>query len=148
MARNLVSAILATTALYALSGCGTCFNILGAEKAGVRHEQDFGNIYGGIRFELQAAPAAFTSLDPKYTVFENLVAACALAGDMPLCLIADTLTLPYTIRYTLQCQAEQAKSKDNGPHQDPPELCETAGERNQSAEPAKPVPLPAATNPN
>jgi uncharacterized protein YceK len=70
------------------AGCGTCANTLwwSPEEGGMR-------VYGGVRAHverLQESP-------PNESVWDD-IGYCAFAAiDMPLSLIGDTLTLPFTI---------------------------------------------------
>jgi uncharacterized protein YceK len=98
----IVAAFLAAT--VPLTGCGTFANMLGAKQDGpTAHEQESGKIYGGVRMDCEA----FFSYPPE-TVEQAAIKslqACLLTVDLPLCVVADTLTLPATISYTLECQA-------------------------------------------
>jgi uncharacterized protein YceK len=98
MSRSSLFVLCLAATVPLLSGCGAFFNCLWADKAGPRAEQGSGKIYGGVRFECEAF------LQPPSTK-EELLGACVLAVDLPLCAVADTLTLPFTISYTLKCQA-------------------------------------------
>jgi uncharacterized protein YceK len=83
--------------------------------AGPRQEQEWGKIYGGVRFECEAAQSLFAKNNDRKVAL--LYEACALAVDMPLCAVGDTLTLPLTVSYTLECQAltkEQEKVQESG----------------------------------
>jgi uncharacterized protein YceK len=120
MPRAMHPQFLTVATLCMLSGCGTCFNYLGADKAGPRPEQQFGRPYGGLQFELQAARSLFvgdcSSRTQSIVPFniETISAASLLAVDMPLTLVGDTLTLPFTLYYTLKChRLAQAQSQSN-----------------------------------
>ena len=121
-----------TATVPLLSGCGTFFNCLGADKAGPRTEQNFGKIYGGVRFECEAAESVAIRDKTIETVPETLLEACLLAVDMPLSAIGDTLTLPFTISYTLQCQALSREQQADWP--DPIPVSESREIRRQDEE--------------
>jgi hypothetical protein len=110
MARAVLSVVLAMALVPTQIGCGTFTNCLGADKVGPRAEQGFGFIYGGVYYECLAAKSLFGEKPEPRVIpdipswVETLLAAAMLAVDMPLSAIGDTLTLPYTIRYTLQCR--------------------------------------------
>jgi uncharacterized protein YceK len=110
MVRGVLRAILAMASLPALSGCGSFFNCLAADKAGPRQEQEVGKIYGGVLFECQAVESLFAG-PWSPTWIEPVCVACLLAVDFPLTLVGDTLTLPYTIRYTLECRGLASDQK-------------------------------------
>ena len=87
--------VLPWVAVLAIAGCGTIGNL-----------QDRDKIYGGARLDGKEAIRASKELihpadPPDYTTTQDtaiLVYACV---DMPLSLIADTLTLPITIPKTV-----------------------------------------------
>src|SRR5262245_51455177 len=88
VARAGLLAILAMAAPV-MSGCGTCFNYMGAEKAGPTERQEFGRIYGGTLFECMAVQSLFRedksqADDPEPSgVFTKLCVAGLLAVDLP-----------------------------------------------------------------
>ena len=107
MARAMLGAILTAAAASSLTGCGTFFNCFAADKAGPQAEQKVGRIYGGVLFEVQAAQSLVNDM-PREAIPKDWVltvcGSCLLAIDMPLTAVGDTLTLPYTLRYTLACR--------------------------------------------
>ncbi len=96
--RGRVGTCLATVVLCALGGCGTSLNLDGDSR-----------VYGGVAQDLQEARermAAATSptwpgTPGAYPGWNAAVGALALA-DLPLSLIGDTLTLPFTIPTALE----------------------------------------------
>jgi uncharacterized protein YceK len=101
--RKCLFSILAVAA-GTLSGCCAAFNCLETGKDGGTG-QEFGRIYGGLRFEFLAAQSLFTTKDQNPAVTALL--ACLVAVDTPLTAVADTLMLPYTIPYTLNYTLQQ-----------------------------------------
>lgn len=126
MARRMVLVFVSILAITTSSGCGTFANCFAADKAGPEEEQNVGKIYGGLNFEWQAARSLFAEnskerIRPDDLNWVNEVcAACMLAVDMPLTAVGDTLTLPFTIHYTLQCRslARIQKMKRSTPEND------------------------------
>ena len=108
MASRVVGVVLVAGAAALLSGCGTVFNFRGPDDPSNKDWDDIvprKSVYGGTRTcAVQAwatTIAPFTELDPMMAV------ACGLGSffpytflilaDTPLCIVADTLTLPWTI---------------------------------------------------
>jgi uncharacterized protein YceK len=114
MGRTVLSAMMAMVAGTALSGCGTCFNCVAAYQHGPQEHQEVGLIYGGIRWDSDgmlllahrinhlSSDDALNELDDGLVAFRDVSLVCL---DLPLCIAADTLTLPFTIVYTMQCRA-------------------------------------------
>jgi uncharacterized protein YceK len=130
MARAVVPVILALAMVATQIGCGTLTNCMGADKAGPRAEQGFGLIYGGVYFECLAAKSLFAEEPPPQVLrdvpswVETVLAASMLAIDMPLSAVGDTLTLPFNIRYTLQCR-QLAKKEEHKEGNTPDDGSET-----------------------
>jgi hypothetical protein len=83
---------------------------MGAEKDGVRKDQKWGLIYGGVRGDCDVASSLFNkkeTSDPSSNMpewLEKSLTVGFLALDFPLSAVGDTVTLPKTILYTLDCQ--------------------------------------------
>jgi uncharacterized protein YceK len=116
MARAVLWAFLAAAAVSAVSGCGTCINCLNADKAGPRNPQEAGRVYGGVRLESELVRYVVaqdsTPAVADCSLFTRIYATCFLGIDLPLTVVGDTLTLPYTILYTRRCQAEPPPEPD------------------------------------
>lgn len=114
MFRRLFGGALIFTSLPMLYGCGTVRNFEGQTEAPGRLECDLGGligppggrqIYGGACFDLVGIESLVSiSSFPA----GNIIGAYLIAVDLPLSFIADTLTLPWTIKATI--------SRDNSKH--------------------------------
>jgi uncharacterized protein YceK len=102
---RLPTALLALT-LCATAGCGTCFNMAEQPSATCwpNNLAPTLRMYGGLRYDVEVMQTAvsgghFDAFDFAVYMpwFEYL-----LAVDMPLCLVADTVTLPWTLEATLE----------------------------------------------
>jgi uncharacterized protein YceK len=104
--RKRAAIFLAAVVFGALSGCGTSLNLDGDSR-----------IYGGVAQDLQvvqerlgeAASPNWPGMPGSSTAWNLAVGSLALA-DVPLSLLADTLTLPYTIPTALDDRKESATS--------------------------------------
>lgn len=118
------TACLAAVCAAALAGCGTVVNCYNGDGPAARE------IYGGVKQDAQngwrhlgeavSGPApCFTQMPQPPSAGRDFVAKtfCAgcgvgmLAVDMPICAIADTLTLPVTVPATLMKKKNPAKRK-------------------------------------
>ena len=142
MGRAVLLVILAGAGLPALSGCGTYWNVGPAlvQGPGPEKEQGCGIIYGATRGWCAQKRSDSDVVDPLSAEPDLSEPAKPLRGclyyldrslyyidrsfyliDPPLCVVADTLTLPYTIYYTLRCRAlrreadRQATVSDGSP---------------------------------
>jgi uncharacterized protein YceK len=108
MARAVVTGTLAMAAIFAMSGCGTVSNI--AFSLNPHYEYQ---IYGGVRNDVEVvwwgSLKELWKDSEKKTKAEALFdVACCTAFctiDLPLCAALDTLTLPITIKSTLDGSA-------------------------------------------
>jgi len=94
-------AILVTLAVIGAAGCGTMIGNVGGMSPD--HYMD---IYGGVQIDLESAAKHFNQSPSD--VREGLEQACGTACvlvDLPLSVVADTLTLPFTIDATLRGKA-------------------------------------------
>jgi uncharacterized protein YceK len=93
-----------------LSGCGTFLNLAWfTPKEGGEH------MYGGVRVDAQTAyRSLFHPEDNPYaSTPERLWTAACLTADLPLSLVGDTLTLPWTCHQTLMREiADEYAEKD------------------------------------
>jgi uncharacterized protein YceK len=95
-----------------LSGCGTMLTNLGGFSSIQGHYME---PYGGVKASLESGTECFKKaidLQPEHRLppeddrwFLLLGGTYVLALDVPMCAIADTLTLPITIRATLNGEA-------------------------------------------
>src|SRR5207247_1033679 len=109
---------------------------LGADKEGLRERQEFGLIYGGVRFVgqgLQSTVTRLTALEGHPHL--DLLGVCLLALDLPFSAIGDTLTLPLTISHTLKCQALATKQPGEWPEPVPVSIYEETKTGKQPTEP-------------
>jgi uncharacterized protein YceK len=109
--RGRAAACLAAIVLGALSGCGTSLNLDGDSR-----------VYGGVAQDLQtvgermvqASNPSWPGTPGSSTGWNVTVGALALA-DVPLSLIGDTLTLPFTIPTALEEKHDQSTAaQENG----------------------------------
>lgn len=131
----------------ALTGCGTVVNCVSNDRPAARE------IYGGVKQDAQngsrhlaeafSGPAPCFSQMPKPPniaqdfVAKSVSAGCGvgmLAIDLPVCAVADTLTLPLTVPATLM------KKKPNATRKAKPKRTNTSA----PAAPPSP-PLPSST---
>jgi uncharacterized protein YceK len=107
---------------------------------GPQKEQGTGMIYGGVRADCALIRDSLANKCGDADAEQSAIAAGDLSRtakvflaclyyldrsfmfiDLPLCVVADTLTLPYTISYTLRCRAlkreadRQATVSDDSP---------------------------------
>ncbi len=102
MTRAWVSIILGLAAVSTLSGCGTMLGNMGG--LGPRRYE----IYGGVKTDFDAEADCFNSLiKPTTSEWRGsaILPGAFLLIDLPLSAVADTLTLPWTIKATLDGEA-------------------------------------------
>jgi uncharacterized protein YceK len=91
----------------ALGGCGTALNMNGESQMYGGVLQDFQKCKEG----LAQTPAQQKAPDPQQQGVDATTGAIALA-DMPLSLVADTVTLPLTIQATIEKKLEKMQQAD------------------------------------
>ncbi len=98
---------LAAAAAVGLGGCGTSLNLDGESR-----------VYGGVVQDFQIAKdrlaqAANSSRPgtPGSSPAWNLTVSALALVDLPLSLLGDTLTLPFTIPTELECMDEPDRAK-------------------------------------
>lgn len=121
--RAKAAAGLAAVLAVGLSGCGTvvnCLNVQGtaarAIYGGVRQDADNGTRHLGEAFS--GSPPTFSKIPQPPSAGRDFASksfcaacgACMLALDLPICAVADTLTLPVTVPATL-AKKKKASSK-------------------------------------
>jgi len=87
----------AALALLLLAGCGTIQDLVEEQR-----------VYGGVRRDLE-----FRSF-PHFGPFGNDPTFLLLAIDLPLCLVADTLLLPYTLAVRRRREKEEEAPPESG----------------------------------
>jgi uncharacterized protein YceK len=119
MAKTIRAATLAMAMLLTMSGCGTMLGNLGLSLA--HHNQ----MYGGVQCDLDACASNLKDLrepsEDKSRVEAALCGAMCVV-DLPLSAIADTLTLPFTIKATLDgtaCSVKPVDQKQEATPSDP-----------------------------
>lgn len=104
---NLIRVILLAGLVVSQSGCGTVVNLwLGVETGpatfappgliGLSMET---RVYGGLQNDIHGIGEALDGHEPLWWCVMTFFFFTFI--DFPLCLVADTLTLPYTIPYVL-----------------------------------------------
>ena len=91
----------------ALGGCGTAGNLWRPPVLGGQH------IYGGVRLDAAAIRESLTGQppdpDPRRVAPPPVRTILCSAVDLPFSAVADTLTLPATIRATLDQRRDKQK---------------------------------------
>jgi uncharacterized protein YceK len=91
--------LLLLAVVVTLSGCGTIVN-----DCYYLRQEGGGQVYGGVKVDAEVAGEKAIEAVRPGDVTERLragVAALALAADLPLSLVGDTLSLPWTLGLTL-----------------------------------------------
>jgi uncharacterized protein YceK len=97
MKQTMVTAILASLAVHLVSGCGTVKNFTGGESGAATPQ-----VYGGVRLDFQTIGGCWAgsgggeagAWDRVWQV--GVVAPYVALVDLPLSVLADTVTLPLT----------------------------------------------------
>jgi uncharacterized protein YceK len=106
MGRPRVGGFLAGLVVASLSGCGTVINVTKDRE-----------VFGGVRIDAECGvgdwdvwrhPSKYAQ--PVFPYVNLLAAACWVGVDLPLSVIADTVTLPVTIPATLKKSATPTES--------------------------------------
>jgi uncharacterized protein YceK len=109
MARAAVAATLAATASFVLAGCGTMANMSDDYGPGDR------KIFGGVQLDVSQgtgyAACAARSDGPVRPIMAGFT-ACEMAADVPFSLVADTLTLPWTVLAPAKKPAQKRQKQD------------------------------------
>jgi uncharacterized protein YceK len=117
MARAVLPATLALAAVSVMSGCGTMIGNLGGLSLDHYYE-----VYGGVRVDLDFCRTGLKELwNPSEgnTRGGALLGEAAFAVDLPLSFVADTLTLPFTIKATLNGEARHPEGLVKPPSDTP-----------------------------
>jgi uncharacterized protein YceK len=122
MARSGSAAALAILAAAWLGGCGTMANL--SEEFGPAEKK----VFGGVRLDASYGTgyAAYPNHSEGfvYSVYAAST-ACAMAADIPLSAIGDTLTLPWTLtapaKKVSSQSKESAREKTASPADEPAE---------------------------
>jgi uncharacterized protein YceK len=100
---------LAAVAAVGLGGCGTSLNLDGDSR-----------IYGGVVKDFQVAKERLAQAadssgpgTPGSSPGWNLAVSALALADLPLSLLGDTLTLPFTIPTALEERGEQDHANDS-----------------------------------
>ena len=113
MARAAVAATLAAAASFVLAGCGTMANMSDGFGPGDR------KVFGGVRLDVSQgtgyAACAGHSEGPVVPIMAGFT-ACEMAADLPFSLVADTLTLPWTLTAPAK-KPDVKRKKHNGEDQ-------------------------------
>jgi uncharacterized protein YceK len=115
MAKAGVAVFLAVATTAGLAGCGTIANL--SDQSGPGEKK----VYGGVRLDAKLASgyAGYAARsDGVYSLFAAGT-ACALAADLPVSALADTLTLPCTLmpaaKKSSRHHEEEAGDEDGEP---------------------------------
>ncbi len=84
---------------FFLSGCGTVMNLRTPAPGstafqGTEHVPQ--EVYGGVKLDIEAGRRSFDEAEER--PFQALVGAYVLGIDLPASAVADTFTLPITVR--------------------------------------------------
>ena len=93
-----------------LAGCGTMVN---HSPYFNRHYLENGDrVYGGVRYHIDGLRDDFDELGYKGGIVRFLQMAGFRVTDLPLCFVADTLSLPFDIRAQLERRRKPAVADD------------------------------------
>ena len=92
-----------------ITGCGSISNL--SEGPGMHEKRVRTMPYGGVLIDAEVLAEPCT--DPHSSVFGDVFAVLFGLIDLPLCIVVDTLTLPYTIPKALSYPAG-SESKPGG----------------------------------
>jgi uncharacterized protein YceK len=110
MARGAVYAALAACVVW-LSGCGTMLNLPAQTGLVVLDTTPPEQVYGGVKRDAESlASGSDTSSGVSLgSLVEGVCRTCFLLLDLPLSAVADTLTLPITLRSGTPAAGPDAK---------------------------------------
>jgi uncharacterized protein YceK len=108
------------TGLFAANGCGTVLNL--RTEPSMKLASHTPEVYGGVKFDAEAMSvfmrqSALHDCDTQGRVLSLGLAAYSLLIDLPLCAVADTLTLPITLHAASVQAAALDKDATSAPTQ-------------------------------
>lgn len=98
MAKKQIFVIWLTATAFALNGCGTALNFHDGSNSMWLKNGDPRKVYGGVRLDAECGAYLLAEAFTETDLVRLAWSAWVLGIDLPLSAVADTVTLPMTIR--------------------------------------------------